>query len=204
MPWSNRNPPPRRNWLAASSSVPTGSTCPQAAPFEVAPLNLVVEDEPHVVVGFERRELSRDVLDTHRLARRRSSPATLRGHSERPAHRSRRRGTSRTGRRSFALPARLCRSPRLHLRRSHFAALSQLAKPRARCPAVRLAVVEKVVRKFRTLEEADQADREYYRRMSPEQRLEILLHLLDHPLKQGDGSSERFPRVYRVAQLKQG
>ena len=65
-------------------------------------------------------------------------------------------------------------------------------------------MVDRIVRKFRTLEEAERADREDYRRMSPDERLEILLHLLAHPWPQGDAASEGLQRVYRVAQLKRG
>ena len=64
--------------------------------------------------------------------------------------------------------------------------------------------MDKVVRKFRTFEEAEQAERENYRRMTPDQRLEILLHLLAHPWKQDDAASEGLQRVYRVSQLKRG
>ena len=42
--------------------------------------------------------------------------------------------------------------------------------------------VEKRVAKFRSFEEADKADREFYKRLTPEERLEILLELLNMPL----------------------
>lgn len=70
--------------------------------------------------------------------------------------------------------------------------------------AVTWTVVDRIVRKFRTFEEAEQAEREDYRRMSPEERLEILLHLLAHPWQQSDAPSQGLQRVYRIAQLKQG
>jgi len=76
--------------------------------------------------------------------------------------------------------------------------------PVRRRPALGWRVVDRIVRKFRTLEEAERADREDYRRMSPDQRLEILLHLLADPWPQGDAPPEGLQRVYRVAQLKRG
>ena len=49
--------------------------------------------------------------------------------------------------------------------------------------------VEKTAAKFRTFAEADKADREYYRKLSGRERLQILLELLA-PL-QGDGRIDR-------------
>jgi hypothetical protein len=39
------------------------------------------------------------------------------------------------------------------------------------------ALVEKVVRKFRSFQEAEEADREFYRSLTGEQRVDILLEL---------------------------
>ena len=58
--------------------------------------------------------------------------------------------------------------------------------------------MEKVVRKFRTCDEADQADREYYRSLTPDERMEILLDLVE---REHDGASKRLERVYRVVKL---
>jgi hypothetical protein len=49
-----------------------------------------------------------------------------------------------------------------------------------------------VVAKFRSFEEAEKADREFYRNLTPQERLEILLELLNHAPEQ------RLERVYRV------
>ena len=57
--------------------------------------------------------------------------------------------------------------------------------------------VEKRVAKFRSFEEADKADREFYKRLTPEERLEILLELLNHAPEQ------RLERVCRVTQFPQ-
>ena len=59
--------------------------------------------------------------------------------------------------------------------------------------------MEKVVRKFSSFEEAERADREEYRRMTPQERIDILLALI----AQGrpGGADERLERVYRVVEL---
>ena len=55
--------------------------------------------------------------------------------------------------------------------------------------------MEKTVAKFRSFEEAEKADREFYKKMTPQERLDILLELLSH------GSEQRLERVYRVTKL---
>ena len=61
-----------------------------------------------------------------------------------------------------------------------------------------------VVNKFRTFREADAATREYYRRLSPAERLEILFQLRAMAHKESDATSGRLARVYRIAELKRG
>ncbi len=62
-----------------------------------------------------------------------------------------------------------------------------------------MLVVDKVLRKFASHQDAESADRRYYRSLQPEQRLEILLELLataqTHEAEQG------FARVYRIVKL---
>jgi hypothetical protein len=60
-----------------------------------------------------------------------------------------------------------------------------------------------VVTKFQTFQEADVAEREFYRRLSPAERLEILFQLRAMAHKESDATSGRLARVYRIAQLKQ-
>jgi hypothetical protein len=62
-------------------------------------------------------------------------------------------------------------------------------------------VVEKVVRKFTSFEEADRADAEWDASLTPEQRIQIVLDLREqrHP----NAASEGFARVYRIIQLEQ-
>ncbi len=49
--------------------------------------------------------------------------------------------------------------------------------------------------KFRSFEEADKADRDFYDRLTPQARLEILLELLNH------GPEQRLERTYRVTKF---
>ena len=55
--------------------------------------------------------------------------------------------------------------------------------------------MEKTVAKFRTFEDAEDADRAFYKQLTPAQRLEILLELLPHAPEQ------RLERVYRITKL---
>lgn len=55
--------------------------------------------------------------------------------------------------------------------------------------------MEKTVTKFRTFEAAEKADRDFYRKLTPQERLEILLQLINHAPEQ------RLERVYRVTKF---
>lgn len=61
--------------------------------------------------------------------------------------------------------------------------------------------MEKVIRIFRSMEEADAADAEEDRRSTPEQRIDSLLELQKRIYP--DASEQRFARVYRITELKQ-
>jgi hypothetical protein len=58
--------------------------------------------------------------------------------------------------------------------------------------------MEKVVRIFKSFEEADAADAEFYRSLTPEQRMEIFWELLRQ--LHGD-APPRLERVYRIVKL---
>ncbi|NOT02949.1 MAG: hypothetical protein HOP29_20315 [Phycisphaerales bacterium] len=60
--------------------------------------------------------------------------------------------------------------------------------------------MNKTVRKFSSHAEADAADREYYRGLTPRERLEVLLALVDQQLKEYDEASRRLQRVYRIVE----
>ena len=62
--------------------------------------------------------------------------------------------------------------------------------------------MEKVVRVFNSFEEAEAADREYYRNLTPEQRLRILFNIVATDEAGKDGTQERFQRVYRVIERR--
>jgi hypothetical protein len=57
------------------------------------------------------------------------------------------------------------------------------------------SIVQKSVRKFPGFDEADKADREFYRNLSGKERLNILLQLTGHE------AERRLERVYRITKL---
>ena len=61
--------------------------------------------------------------------------------------------------------------------------------------------MERTVVKFSSHQEAERATREYYRSLTPQQRLDILLELIEASRREGDAASERFERVYRIVKL---
>jgi hypothetical protein len=60
--------------------------------------------------------------------------------------------------------------------------------------------VEKIARVFHSFAEADQADADYYRSLTPEQRLEILFDLIK--AQQPDEPEQRLERVCRIITAK--
>jgi hypothetical protein len=64
--------------------------------------------------------------------------------------------------------------------------------------------MEPVVAKFRTHREADEASREYYQRLTPVERLEILFELRARAHQEDDATSARLAPVYRIVELKRG
>lgn len=61
--------------------------------------------------------------------------------------------------------------------------------------------MEKVVRKFHSFEEADQPDREYYRSLTPQEWLDILLDLIAQTRESLDEEGQRFHREWRIIRL---
>jgi hypothetical protein len=59
--------------------------------------------------------------------------------------------------------------------------------------------VDRVIRKFTTFEEAEAADRNFYRSLTPAERLAIMIDLI-YP-EGGDADSTRLERVYRIVKL---
>jgi len=64
--------------------------------------------------------------------------------------------------------------------------------------------MKKTIRVFHSFAEAEQADREYYRSLTPEQRLDILLDLDAQRWDSPDEAAKGFERVYRITQLGGG
>jgi hypothetical protein len=62
------------------------------------------------------------------------------------------------------------------------------------------AEMQRVVRIFDTFEDADRADRDYYASLTPQQRLEILLDLIQTHSDDGE-NQQGFARVHRVVEL---
>jgi len=60
--------------------------------------------------------------------------------------------------------------------------------------------MEPVVRKFSSHADADAADRAYYRSLTPQQQIEILLTLIERG-KKPDEIGQKPARVYRIVKL---
>ena len=58
--------------------------------------------------------------------------------------------------------------------------------------------MERTVRKFSSHAEADRADREYYLSLTPEQRMEIFLQILETHREAAGESAKGFERVCRI------
>lgn len=63
--------------------------------------------------------------------------------------------------------------------------------------------MDRTVAKYASHEEADKATREYYRSLTPQQRVDILLELIEQARPQNDASNERLERVYRIVKFSQ-
>ena len=60
------------------------------------------------------------------------------------------------------------------------------------------------IQRFDNLFDADEAEAEYYARLTPEERLSILFELIAMHRDSLDENSQRFERVYRVDELERG
>lgn len=49
--------------------------------------------------------------------------------------------------------------------------------------------------------EAAEADREYYGSLTPQQRVDLVIEMMENCRKEGDAAAERFERVYRIVKL---
>jgi hypothetical protein len=60
--------------------------------------------------------------------------------------------------------------------------------------------VERTIQVFKSFAEAEQADKDYYRSLSPAERIELLLILRDQLSPYSDELTEGFERVCRVVE----
>lgn len=65
----------------------------------------------------------------------------------------------------------------------------------------RVRTVDRIVQTFRSFEEADEADDQYYADLPPQQRLDILLQLIERHRSSIGEPAKRFERVHQVAEL---
>lgn len=61
--------------------------------------------------------------------------------------------------------------------------------------------MDKIVTVFNSLEAADRAEVEYYARLTPAERLRILLELIARYQESMPDAARGFERVYRIAEL---
>lgn len=61
--------------------------------------------------------------------------------------------------------------------------------------------MERVVQIFRSFEEADQADDQFYAELAPEERLAMLLELVERQRSALGEAAARFERVHQVVEL---
>lgn len=64
--------------------------------------------------------------------------------------------------------------------------------------------MERVAQVFRTVDDAECADDQFYADLTPEARLEILLELVERQRSALGETAERFERVHRIVELSQG
>ena len=63
--------------------------------------------------------------------------------------------------------------------------------------------MQKNVSVFSSFREAEEADRQFYASLTPQQRLDILLELIAADRESFDEAPQRFERVYRVVELSE-
>ena len=63
--------------------------------------------------------------------------------------------------------------------------------------------MDRTIRRFSSFREADSAEDEYYASLTPQERLDILLDLIEMTGSDRNETSEGLERVYRVVELSQ-
>ena len=72
------------------------------------------------------------------------------------------------------------------------------------CGRAKLRVVDKVARVFDGAAAADEADARYYASLSPQERVDLLLELVNRYRDSLGEAAERLERVCRVTELTEG
>lgn len=67
----------------------------------------------------------------------------------------------------------------------------------------KVSAVERVVRVFDSFDDADEADDQFYASLTPEERLDILLELVERHRSALGEAACRFEKVHRVIELSQ-
>jgi hypothetical protein len=60
--------------------------------------------------------------------------------------------------------------------------------------------VDRVVQVFRSFDDADQADDQFYASLTPEERLDVLLELVERHRRALGEAGNRFERVFRIVE----
>ena len=61
--------------------------------------------------------------------------------------------------------------------------------------------MDRVVRVFRNFEDADEADDQFYAELTPQERLDILLELIERHRSALGQAASRLERVHRIVEL---
>ena len=61
--------------------------------------------------------------------------------------------------------------------------------------------MERVIKQYSSFDEAEQADFEFYRSLTPAQRIAMLLEMLEFVWPDKNGAPPRLERVYRFAEF---
>jgi hypothetical protein len=64
--------------------------------------------------------------------------------------------------------------------------------------------MDRVAQVFDSFDKADRADDEYYAGLTPEERLDILLEMIERYRSSLGAAAERFERVHRIVELSRG
>ncbi|GMW00410.1 MAG: hypothetical protein AMXMBFR84_15470 [Candidatus Hydrogenedentota bacterium] len=62
-----------------------------------------------------------------------------------------------------------------------------------------MSMIEPVIQRFASLQAADVADEAFYRQLTPQQRMDILLELIERGT---GGTQQRLEKVYRIVKFE--